>query len=176
MQDKLAILVLLIILLGINGAIAKKEKHLAEGIIVYLELAPVDPRSLMQGDYMALRFRMANEIQQALTRTRNRDEWQGLLTADDGYAVVRLNERNIGTFQHLQQDETSVLADNEILMRYRVRNGMIKFATNAFFFQEGHAQRYEQARYGQFRVDAHGELLLADMVDEDLNTLQRDMK
>src|SRR5690554_3642735 len=32
------------------------ERTLRDGQLVLLELAPVDPRSLMQGDYMALRF------------------------------------------------------------------------------------------------------------------------
>jgi uncharacterized membrane-anchored protein len=56
-------------------------------------------------------------------------------------------------------------------MRYRVRNGAVKFATNAFFFQEGHAKHYEPARYGQFRVDSSGELLLVAMYDKELNRL-----
>src|SRR5690554_4287550 len=32
------------------------ERTLRDGQLVLLELAPADPRSLMQGDYMALRF------------------------------------------------------------------------------------------------------------------------
>ncbi|MFX7329222.1 GDYXXLXY domain-containing protein, partial [Acinetobacter baumannii] len=35
---------------------AQKEMLLKEGQLVLLPLAPVDPRSLMQGDYMALRY------------------------------------------------------------------------------------------------------------------------
>ncbi|MDQ7727848.1 GDYXXLXY domain-containing protein [Halomonas sp. SpR8] len=67
-------------------------------------------------------------------------------------------------------DGTS-LADDERQLRYRLRNGQVRFATNAFFFQEGHAERYETARYGLFRVNATGELLLVAMYDDELNRL-----
>ena len=53
---------LVLILVLINWQIWSKERHLAEGEVVFLELAPVDPRSLMQGDYMALRFALANRV------------------------------------------------------------------------------------------------------------------
>ncbi|UYO75286.1 GDYXXLXY domain-containing protein [Halomonas qinghailakensis] len=61
-----------VVLAVVNWAIWQKEHHLAEGEIVYLELAPVDPRSLMQGDYMALSFALANRIrvQAQLTATK----------------------------------------------------------------------------------------------------------
>jgi uncharacterized membrane-anchored protein len=47
----------------------------------------------------------------------------------------------------------------------------MKFATNAFFFQEGTARRYEAARYGEFRVAPDGELLLTGLRDKDLQAL-----
>ena len=160
-----------IFVLGIvNASILDKEKHLAEGQIVYLELAPVDPRSLMQGDYMALNFRVAQQVYDALPKSDEYRGWNRNADASDGYVVVRLDEKNIGRFQRL--DTETLLADNETKLRYRVRNGHVKFATNAFFFQEGHAQAYEAARYGQFRVDENGELLLAAMFDETLERIQ----
>ena len=47
----------------------------------------------------------------------------------------------------------------------------MKLATNAWFFEEGSAERYEPARYGEFRVDADGELLLTRMRGKDLQPL-----
>jgi uncharacterized membrane-anchored protein len=64
----LALVALLIILGLVNWSIAGKEKALTEGKIVYLELAPVDPRSLMQGDYMALHFHLADEVYDTLPK------------------------------------------------------------------------------------------------------------
>jgi hypothetical protein len=45
-------------LLVANFAIWQKEQIIAQGKPVFVRLAPVDPRSLMQGDYMALDFAM----------------------------------------------------------------------------------------------------------------------
>lgn len=169
MHKIIAIVSLIIILALVNGSIAGKEKHLAEGKQVYLELAPVDPRSLMQGDYMALRFRLANDVYKALPKNNNHRRWGNAVDASDGFVVTGLDERNIATFKRIHTDQP--LSSNEILMRYRVRNGVVKFATNAYFFQEGHGKYYQPARYGQFRVNDTGDLLLVAMYDQDLNKL-----
>ncbi len=164
----IVLLATVVVLALVNGAIWQKEHHLAEGEIVYLELAPVDPRSLMQGDYMALNFALANQIHSALFRQDDalQDEPQKV---SNGYVVVRLDEQRIAHFQRL--DDGSALANNERRLRYRLRNGQVRFATDAFFFQEGHGERYEAARYGQFRVNDQGEPLLVAMYDNGLNRL-----
>jgi uncharacterized membrane-anchored protein len=47
----------------------------------------------------------------------------------------------------------------------------VKFATNAYFFQEGTAKAYQRARYGEFRVSPSGELLLTHLRGEQLERL-----
>jgi uncharacterized membrane-anchored protein len=56
-------------------------------------------------------------------------------------------------------------------MRFRVRNGQVKFATNAFFFEEGTGAAYEMAQYGEFRMDEDGELLLTGLRGQNLTRL-----
>ncbi|MEM7356578.1 MAG: GDYXXLXY domain-containing protein [Acidobacteriota bacterium] len=167
MARRIALVGLALVLVTVNVSILRTERHLAGGRIVYLELAPVDPRSLMQGDYMALRFEVGNQVVAALPKTDGRRRHD--VDATDGHVVLRLDERQVGTFARL--DDGSALAENEIRLRYRVRNGTVKFATNAFFFQEGHALLYEPARYGLFRVNDRGEPLLTTMHGEDLARL-----
>jgi len=58
-----------------------------------------------------------------------------------------------------------------VALRYRVRAGRVKFATNAFFFEEGTGARYQRARYGEFRVAPSGELLLTGLRGADLERL-----
>jgi len=53
-------------LVGVNMTVWAFEKLRTEGTVVYLELAPVDPRSLMQGDYMALRLEVGNNVRDAV--------------------------------------------------------------------------------------------------------------
>lgn len=170
MYRKIALVSLVIILGLVNWSIIGKEKHLAEGRIVYLDLAPVDPRSLMQGDYMALRFRLADEVYQALFNTQDDEQLSRDAAIADDFVVAILDEQNIASFKYLYFNQP--LSQNEILLRYRLRSGTVKFATNGFFFQEGHGKYYESARYGQFRVDDKGELLLTAMYDKDLKKLE----
>jgi uncharacterized membrane-anchored protein len=166
MPKRIALGSLVIILVLVNLFIVGKERHLTEGKNVFLELAPVDPRSLMQGDYMALHFQLADDVYAALPKTGTSRRWRQEVMAADGWVIVNLDDRDIGSFRSLYADQT--LSEDEMILRYRVRSGEVKFATNAYFFQEGHGQVYEPARYGQFRVDNRGELLLVDLYDKDL--------
>ena len=160
MRSTIALIACLAVLALVDFSIRGKERQLAEGGVVFLELAPVDPRSLMQGDYMALRFKMANDALPAI---------KGSASVSGGRIVALLDERSIAAFRRL--DDGASLAGREVLLRYRVRNGELKFATNAFFFQEGSARRYEGARYGEFRVAPDGELLLTGLRGAELQSL-----
>jgi uncharacterized membrane-anchored protein len=148
-----------LILLSVNITIYQRQQLRNNGRVIYLELAPVDPRSLMQGDYMALNYKIAND---AFGFGRIKE-------AKDGYLIAELNEKNIATFKRLANDEP--LANNEVLLRYRVRNEQVKFATNAYFFEEGQAALYQSAKYGEFRVSEDGELLLTQLRDVNLAVL-----
>jgi uncharacterized membrane-anchored protein len=142
----------------VNCSIWKKEKLIAHGRTVLLELAPVDPRSLMQGDYMALRFKIENDA-------FPRDKVQGIR---DGWMVVAVDSRSIGSFRRFADTTQNT---DELLLRYRIRNDRPKFASNAFFFQERQADLYSGAKYGEFRVAANGEALLVALRGADLQTL-----
>ena len=170
MRSAIAFLACAVILGLVNYSIGAKERHLENGKVVYLELAPIDPRSLMQGDYMALRFKIANDARPALDRS-GIDRWGrvGALAAADGRIVANLDPASVATFRRL--DDGSPLGSNEIALRYRVRAGEIKFATNGYFFEEGTDKRYEGARYGEFRVSPDGELLLTGLRGKDLQAL-----
>lgn len=159
MRKAIAILAGLAVLGAANWTIVARENHLADGAVVLLELAPIDPRSLMQGDYMALRFKLEND---AFGR-RDRED------LSDGRIVVKLDARGVAAYVRLDGGEP--LAAGERVLRYRVRDGKVKFATNAFFFQEGTARLYERARYGEFRASPGGELLLTHLRSEKLERL-----
>lgn len=171
MRSKLPLLAGVLVLLLVNWSIVGKERQLREGRIVYLELAPVDPRSLMQGDYMALNYKLTNEIYAALPKDKDR-HWRRDIVSADGKVVVGLDDRAVARFRRLENKQS--LEKDEIVLRYRIRGGMLKFATNGYFFQEGQGKRYESARFGQFRVAPDGELLLASLHDKGLHKLGSD--
>lgn len=170
MYKKIAFIALIVVLALVNWSIYKKELHIENGTVVYLKLAPVDPRSLMQGDYMALRYEIADKIYDKLPKREAYRRWQHNAKAKDGKVVVTLDEKQIASFSHV--DSWEELKNNELLLNYRVRNGAVKFSTNAFFFEEGSAKKYEKAKYGEFRVNEKGELLLVAMADENVTVIK----
>jgi len=164
MRKAFVIVAGVLLLAAVNWGIYSRERLLASGRVVMLELAPVDPRSLMQGDYMALRFDAANA---AFGRARGRSD-----ESADGRLVVVVDERGVGTYARL--DDGTALAGNEARIRYRIRNGQPKLATNAYFFTEGQGNAYAKARYGEFRIAPDGEAILTRLRDEALSPLGGD--
>jgi uncharacterized membrane-anchored protein len=159
MRKFVAILVGIAILALANWSVYQRERLLSNGQVVLLELAPVDPRSLMQGDYMALRFKLAGEV---FGRGPVKE-------SADGRIVVSVGDHGVGSF--VRHDAGEPLAPGEARMRYRIRENRVKFATNAYFFQEGSASAYARARYGAFRVAADGDMLLTHLVSEKFERL-----
>jgi len=153
----LTLLGLVLVLGALNFSIAGKERIKRSGEIVYLRLAPVDPRSLMQGDYMALRFALVQELDKGVTTNAREGEVR--------FAGVSLAVNHVAAL-------ADTTAPATLKLRYRIRNGQVWLGTNAFFFQEGDAERFSGARYGEFRVDrASGEAVLVGLRDEALKAL-----
>lgn len=153
--------------LGVPVALViQKEAVLSDGTTILLRLAPVDPRSLMQGDYMDLRYAVAREV------GARAEAWPR-----DGRLVVRLDERGVARFVE-RWTEGRRLGPDEHLLRYRVRPGAwgdgLRLGAESFFFQEGHADRYRDARYGELKVAEDGESVLVGLRGEDLEPLGRD--
>jgi len=140
-----------LILIGFNYGIYKNEQILENGEIVLLQLAPVDPRSLMQGDYMILRYALEENI----------FEYGSSLEFE--YIVIRKDEDNVAHFVRFYEDEQ--LAVNEKLLRIHNGSGS-SIRPDTFLFQEGHAKYYEEAKYGVFKFSKSGEYLLTDLADE----------
>ena len=142
---------------ALNAAIVGKEQIKRSGDVVYLALEPVDPRSLMQGDYMALRFALVRQIEERADGVTR----EGMV----GLAPVVLDERRVARL--VAPDAAAALT-----LRYRIRGGAVWLGTNAFFFEEGSAERFTDARYGEFRVDrASGEAVLVGLRNAQLEAM-----
>ncbi len=147
----------LLVLVAVNYLIAGKENTLANGRTMLLRLAPVDPRSLIQGDYMLLRYAIARDVPIAQMK-------------DKGYVVVSLDENNVAKFLRVHKGES--LQAGEYLLFYRKR-GELRLGAESFMFQEGDAKLYEKARYGELKVDASGTSVLVGLCGEDFRRLGR---
>lgn len=148
---------MLLVLLIVNFLIIKKEETLSKGRTMLLRLAPVDPRSLIQGDYMMLRYALANEVPKSQL-------------GDKGHLVVSLDENGVAKFVRVYRGES--LADGEHLLFYRNRGGL-RLGAESFMFQEGTAKLYSSARYGEIKVDQSGRSVLVGIRGEDFKPLGR---
>lgn len=150
---------LLILLVYFNNSVVEKEDLLSDGQLILLELAPVDPRSLMQGDYMRLRYEISDNIKSDSISKR-------------GFCVVELMPNKVGKKVRIQENRTP-LKKGEYLIEYTAKDwGGINIGAESFFFQEGEAEKYESAKYGGIKVDKHGNSLLIGLYDEVLKKIE----
>ena len=142
-----------------NWSVIAKERTLAQGKLVLLALAPIDPRSLMQGDYMRLRYAMA------------RFDSIPAPEGHHGYCVVVLDSHHVAHKVRMQTGTQPLNAD-EVLIKYKTNhNWGINLGAESYFFQEGQAEKYAKAKYGGLRVDASGSTILTGLYDEQFNLL-----
>ncbi|MEH0157200.1 GDYXXLXY domain-containing protein [Limibacter armeniacum] len=159
-KEAVILLNLVVLILFFNYSIVEKENILEDGELILLELAPVDPRSLMQGDYMRLNYKMSNDL--------GEDE---LLKR--GYCVVKLDQNGVAERVRLQESVEPV-GEGEYLIKYTEgewRN-RINIGASSFFFQEGEASKYDQAKYGGLRVDKKGNSVLTGLYDKQLKKIE----
>jgi len=136
-----------------------KERILASGATVLVKLAPRDPRSLLQGDFMALNYALANELRRTVKGE-----------SVDGAAVVRLDANGVAELVRVA-DGAAPLAPGEQLLRFRKRGRNVRLASDAYYFQEGQSKRYSKARYGELKVSASGDAVLVGLRDEGFHPL-----
>ena len=85
----------------------------------------------------------------------------------DGIAVLGLDGNSVGTFRR-RYKEGETLAEDEQLLRYKVRSGgwnRVRVAAESFFFQAEFAKEYERARFVELRMDTEGHTLLVALRD-----------
>ncbi len=150
----------LVLALAVPGAlILDKERLLRHGAPIYLELAPVDPRSLIQGDYMRLDYRILRDLEATAS------SWPA-----DGRLVLELDERGVVRGAR-RADPALTLEPGARLLAYRRRGGRLRLGAEAFFFEEGRAELFARARYSELRVGADGTSVLVALLDENLERL-----
>lgn len=149
---------LIVLIIYINWSISKKEKTINEGVLALFELAPVDPRSLMQGDYMDLRYAIARNPNRAKIPAR-------------GYCVIGLEENQVA-YSVRFQEATTPLNSGEYLIKYYTSKRGLSIGAESYFFEEGTAKRYEAAKYGGLRIDNTGKSILVGLYNKDFQKIE----
>ncbi len=138
-----------VIILGVlNYGIYESHQIQQSDEVLLFDLAPVDPRSLMQGDYMVLRYTISRKA--------------GRKNSPRQHIVVKADQN--GVAEMVRFGGGSELKSGE--KRIPLKRSGLKLPPS-FFFQEGHAKHYTNARYGIFKFDDHGNYLLTGLADED---------
>lgn len=150
----------LAVLVVANVGIREKEALIRDGRPVFVELAPVDPRSLMQGDFMRLNFNVPGDAEERRA---------GLLRRDRPQAVAQVDERGIARLTRLDHGEP--LQPGELRIELAPKDGRWILVSDAWFFAEGEADRWAKARYGEFRVGTDGRALLVGLRGPELQPL-----
>jgi len=161
---KLLIVFGALLVLGVaHHGILGKQRIVDAGREILLPLRPVDPRSIMQGDYMVLRYQASVFPEKAVAAVLPRR----------GVVVLALDEHGVGRFAHV--DDGGELAANEVRLRYmaRLASGDLRYGGESFFFQEGDAKLYETAEFGRIRVDPAGNAVLVGVAGEDRKAVGR---
>ncbi|NDV14649.1 hypothetical protein GO009_01310 [Muricauda sp. TY007] len=154
------ILLNLFLFLGFfNYSIFKKEKLLDNGTLVLMELAPVDPRSLIQGDYMRLQYKLASEMVHDSIPPR-------------GLCAIEPNADGVAQKIRVLHNNDSI-GTNEHIVKYSAKKWWgIRIGAESYFFQEGEAEKYENAKYGCLKIDAEGNSILIGLYDDTLKKIE----
>lgn len=117
------------------GMIGKTEWRRAQSVAIILETAPVDPRSMFQGDYVTLSYKIGTPASS--------------MAADDGetiYTVLAQDEK--GLWQAVRTSPTwpEDLQPDQRVIRGTVQYRRIIYGIEAFFVPEEQGRWIEQIR------------------------------
>ncbi|MFH7041580.1 GDYXXLXY domain-containing protein [Paucibacter sp. JuS9] len=142
----------------VNGLIWQKEQLIAEGRAVYVKLAPLDPRSLIQGDYMRLNYALPPipPVAELALPWQPRPRIAG-----------RLDERGVLVEPRLLRAGEPA-GPGQLLLELSPVNGRWTLVSDAWYFQEGQEPKFRAASHGEFRVLPDGRALLVGLVGPDL--------
>lgn len=158
MTKKLSLLALAITLGLFNFSIYKQEQIRNSKNIVFVKLAPVDPRSIMQGDYMRLNYDLT-----IIEKDKVPDH-------SSGRFALNIDENNVATLGTIYADK-NLLKGKKTLNYFKGLKGHISIKPNTFLFQEGKRKHYEQAKYAIFSFNEKGDSMLINLADKNLNSL-----
>ena len=137
--------VFIVLLLNIN--IINKEINIAKSIEIKIALAPVDPRSLIQGDYMRLAYKIPPKLVDKTSQ---------------GQLKISIDSDGFVTDYALYHNE-ALEKDQHLLQFKRKKGDNIHIGSESFLFQEGKAKHYAKATHAIFYLTPSGETILKDL-------------
>lgn len=163
-KRRIAMLVLLILLqfVWLGQQSWSAERILAQGTQVKLELEPLDPRSLLQGDYVQLNYTISQPEEEDPTGS-----WEPL--REQGRIRVVLAPDADGIHQFVRfAGEDEELSEGEVIINGRTDGyRTVYYGIETYFVPEGTGLEVEStAKYAYVRVSARGDALIERLTEE----------
>ncbi len=144
--------------LSLLGMIGFKYSVIKTGRTVTLQSVPIDPRDLMRGDYVRIRFAI-NRLDLALLAGGNEsfrpDDVVYVTLQDTGpaWTPVRASAR----LPALQEDE-AVIKGRVTAVNGRIST--IDYGIDSYYFPEGRGREFSQARLWSVKLDKKGHAVI----------------
>ena len=150
------------VLTGFLGGYAiYTQRALQTAQTVYFKIEPVDPRALLSGDYMQLRY-----------------DFERPYLAEQGQALVlQVGENNVLYLPSAAAEDEAQASAAQADTPQRPQTVRIKTlrasyrVPHQFYFQEGTGKKYENAVYAKAALLENGSILLLGLTDENFNLL-----
>lgn len=162
------------------GLILQHEWHLAKSKSIFVELAPVDPRSILQGDYMALNYHLHFAGVDAAANASNVNSASSDISVQDfkhqshilSYVLLDKERRVLKTSFDPRLLQVYPASSSKLLLK-NPRNSFEALypAANSFMFAEGLEPCYRNAKFAELKVKENGQALLLELLDSQLKPL-----
>ena len=152
MKKIFVVLNLLLLMIVFGYSVIKEEKNLKQKTF-YIKTAPVDPRSLIQGDYMVLNYDIAESARMEIGNIRK------------GYIRIKINDLKIAEFIRIDEEYLPP-SNNEISIQFQKNGSNIDIGVNSYLFQEGTGNKFQKAQYAEVIELKNGKLRLKNLLDK----------
>jgi uncharacterized membrane-anchored protein len=163
-------LTLALILLALNGTIARRQGLLSPGAgtTMRLKLATYNHDYFVRGNVLTLHFEVAQQVSPYLSPIQPPSgPPAGAAPAPklepSGFLVVTLDANQVASFVRVHAGEP--LQPGEHLLRYRLSNTWLTVGADSFTCESGHEVYYAAALYAEFRVAPNGDCVLVRLLD-----------
>lgn len=158
MKKLLVVLNLILLIVVFGYSVIKEENNLKKNTF-YIKTSPVDPRSLIQGDYMVLNYNITDSARIEAVNIRK------------GYIRIKINDLKIAEFIRVDK-EYMPPSNNEISIQFQKNSSNIDIGVNSYLFQEGTGNKFQKAQYAEVIELKNGKLRLKFLLDKDFKIIK----
>ncbi|TCM69812.1 putative membrane-anchored protein [Acinetobacter calcoaceticus] len=174
------VLLAVLSMLLFGAIISKNEWQLNNSDRIFVRLQPVDPRSMIQGDYMRLNYELDWAEEKPLLDGQDQNSSDQNTALEDAiynhstvltYVALDTSRRvyQIALDQRLLDRSATIIA-----LKLKNPSNLVWAlypSSNSYLFAEGLAACYSRAEYAEFKVDAQGNSILRRLLDQQLKDL-----